>query len=316
MSAGHAALGPGAEFDRIRAIWRRLGTRAAPSGDDCGFIEVGGQQLAISTDMAVEGVHFQTGWLTPGELGWRIAAAALSDLAAVAAAPLGLMASIGTPSERSAAELAALMEGFAFAGEAVGASVRGGDIVRSDRLVVDAVVFGTVERPLLRSGAIPGDGLWVTGALGAPAAAVRAWLAGREPSVDARDRFARPRPRVAEAGWLKEAGATALIDLSDGLLPDAGHLAAASEVACRIDAERVPVHVGADGRDDALAGGEEYELLCALPATFDAERARVFAERFGLALTRVGVVEAGSGVRLVDGGRPAAEPTGYVHFEE
>ncbi|KPK05212.1 MAG: hypothetical protein AMS20_07105 [Gemmatimonas sp. SG8_28] len=316
MSDTHTPLGGGAEFDRIRTIWRRLGARAAPSGDDCSFIDVGGQQLAVSTDMAVERVHFHGHWLEPEELGWRIAAAALSDLAAVGATPLGLMASIGAPGERSADELAALMEGVASAGASVGASVRGGDLVRSDRLVVDVVVFGTVDRPLLRSGATPGDGLWVTGALGAPAAAVRAWLAGRQPAEAARDRFARPSPRVAEAQWLGDAGATALIDLSDGLVPDAGHLAAASRVACRIDAERVPVHRGAEGRDDALGGGEEYELVCAMPAAFDADRARPFVERFGVALTRVGIVEAGEGVHLFDRGRPLALPTGYLHFEE
>jgi thiamine-monophosphate kinase len=316
VSDAHTPLGPGAEFDRIRTIWQRLGARAAPSGDDCSFIDVGGHQLAVSTDMAVERVHFHGHWLEPEELGWHIAAAALSDLAAVAGAPLGLMASIGAPGDRSADELAALMEGVASAGASVGATVRGGDLVRSDRLVVDLVVFGTVDRPLLRSGAAPGDGLWVTGALGAPAAAVRSWLAGRQPSEAARDRFARPVPRVAEAKWLSDAGATALIDLSDGLVPDAGHLAAASRVACRIDAEWVPVHRGAGGRDDALAGGEEYELLCAMPAGFDSDGARPFAERFGAALTQVGIVEAGEGVRLLDRGHSLALPTGYLHFEE
>jgi thiamine-monophosphate kinase len=123
-------------------------------------------------------------------------------------------------------------------------------------------------------------------------------------------------PRVVEARWLQEAGAAALIDLSDGLLPDAGHLAAASAVACRIEAERVPIHAGADGRDDALVGGEEYELLCALPAAFDESGAAAFRERFGIALTRVGLVEAGSGVRVFDGERPVPPPRGYLHFED
>ncbi len=316
MSDRHTALGDGAEFDRIRAIWQRLGERASPTGDDCSFVTIDGRQLALSTDMAVEGVHFHAHWLAPEELGWRIAAAALSDLAAVAALPAGLLASIGAPPTWSGDDLARLMDGVAAACDPVGATVRGGDLVRSERLVVDAVVFGEVDRPVLRLGAAPGDRLWVTGALGAPAAAVRAWLDGREPSRDARERFAGPVPRVAEARWLAEAGATALIDLSDGLLPDAGHLAAASTVACRIEAERVPVHAGAGDRDDALVGGEEYELLCALPATFDEGRATVFYERFGVALTRVGLVDPGLGVVLVEGGRPVPPPRGYLHFED
>ena len=310
----HTALGEGAEFDRIRAIWNRLGERATPSGDDCALIPCGDALLAISTDMAVEGTHFRAGWLTPRELGWRIAAAALSDLAAVAATPTGAMASLGVPEVAPDDLVTDVMDGIGAAVHSVGAAVVGGDLVRADLLVVDMAVFGTVREPVLRSGARSGDGLWVTGALGGPEAAIRAWEAGSTPSDAARERFARPEPRVLPAIRLREAGATAMIDLSDGLLADAGHLAAASGVACRIEAERVPVHAGADGLQDALAGGEEYELLAALPAAFSEREAAILAREFGVPVTRVGSVEAGVGVVLVESGRSVALPRGFRHF--
>ena len=310
----HTRLGPGAEFDRIRGIWERLGARAAPAGDDCAFVPLGDQVLAISTDLAVEGTHFRAGWLTPRELGWRIAAAALSDLAAVAASPVGAMASIGVPEVAPDSLLTELMDGIGDAVRSVGAEVIGGDLVRAELLVVDMAVFGTVGEPVRRSGARPGDTLWVTGRLGAPAAAIRAWEAGREPGQDARERFAHPVPRVEPALRLREAGATAMIDLSDGLLADAAHLAAASGLACRIEAERVPVHSGAEEPRDALVGGEEYELLTALPPTFSERDASALAGRWGVSLTRVGVVEEGAGVVLVEGGRSVELPRGFRHF--
>jgi thiamine-monophosphate kinase len=157
--------------------------------------------------------------------------------------------------------------------------------------------------------------LWVTGALGAVAAAVRAWEDGREPDRQARERFARPAPRVSEARWLAERGATALIDVSDGLLGDVGHLAAASQVRCVIESERVPVHVAADRPDDAVVGGEEYELVVSLPSTFGRDEASQFSQRFGLPFTRVGSVEEGAGVILLEQGRPVELPAGFLQFD-
>ncbi len=310
----HSRLGPGAEFDRIRAVWERLGPRAAPAGDDCAIVRVGTEQLAVSTDLAVEGTHFELGWLGHGELGWRIAAAALSDLAAVAAHPAGVLASVGAPPSWDEGFVAELMDGIGEAAQGVGATVWGGDLVRSERLVVDMTVVGTVARPVRRSGAAPGDMLWVTGALGGPLAALGAWKAGREPNPLARARFAHPVPRVAEGQWLEAAGARAMIDLSDGLLADASHVAAASGVACRIDRETVPVHAAANSVDDAIVGGEEYELLVALPDTFARTDAAEFVERFAVPFTRIGVVVPGQGVHLYAAGSPVDPPQGFVHF--
>jgi len=304
-------LGSGPEFDKIRAIWRVLGDRAAGGGDDCAIVRVGTEQLAISTDLALEGVHFVAEWLEPAEIGWRAAAAALSDLAAVAAEPAGVLVSLGVPAERPDEFVAALMGGVGEVAAWVGAVVWGGDLVRSERLVVDVAVVGRVATPVLRAGASAGDRLWVTGRLGAPLAAVSAWRKGGEPAAALRARFARPEPRTREALWLVERGAKAMIDLSDGLVADAGHLAAASGVRCLIEAGRVPVHPGTEA-DMALVSGEEFELLLALPAA--AEPGREFEQTFDLPLTPIGRAESGAGVSLWREGREVDLPVGFRHF--
>jgi thiamine-monophosphate kinase len=314
MRGGHTPLGPGGEFDRIRGIWRRLGERAAPAGDDCALVRLGDEQFAVGTDLSMEGVHFRAGWLRPHEIGWRAAAASLSDLAAMAAEPLGVLVSLAVSGEWPEEFVSDLMEGVGEAAAAAGAAVWGGDLIRGDRLAIDVVVVGRAPRPVRRAGARPGDGLWVTGALGGPQAALEAWERRAEPDAEARERFTRPVPRIREALWLRDRGARAMLDVSDGLLADAGHLAAASGVRCTIEAERAPVHRAADRPDQALVGGEEYELLVAMPPEGEAQLAAAFDAAFGEPLTRVGRVEQGDGVRLLRAGTPAEPPAGFEHF--
>ncbi|HXV86669.1 MAG TPA: thiamine-phosphate kinase [Gemmatimonadales bacterium] len=311
----HVALGPGGEFDRIRAIWDRLGDRATGGGDDCAVVEVGGERLAWSVDLSVEGTHFRQGWMSLDEIGWRVASAALSDLAAVAATPLGVMASVGLPAEWPEQHLTDLMEGVGAAAAAVGAVVMGGDLVRATQLAVDVSVIGRLtQAPVRRSGARPGDDLWVTGRLGGPFAALAAWNAGVEPDRAARERFVHPVPRIQEAAWLREHGARAMIDLSDGLVADAGHLASASGVGWTIEVDSVPLHPAAEAAEMALAGGEEYELLAAVPPGLGVTQAREFAERFGIPLTRVGHADQPSAVRLIRDGKRVWAPDLYQHF--
>jgi thiamine-monophosphate kinase len=314
----HTPLGPGAEFDRIRLALARLGPQAVGVGDDCAFVPVGGEHLALSCDVSLEGTHFRAGWLAPDELGWRAAAAALSDLAAVAASPLGVLAGVALPLEWPEEQFAELMRGLGEAAAAVGAVVWGGDLVRGERLAVDVFAVGRLSgEPLRRRGARPGDGLWVTGRLGGPRAAVAAWVGGAEPEETARARFARPEPRIAEARWLKERGARALIDVSDGVLPDAGHLAAASGVQWTVELEALPLHPAIEGALEAVVSGEEYELLAALPPDFGSEQAQEFEALFGLPLTRVGWADPAGPeplVRLVRGGVPVEAPPAFAHF--
>ena len=313
MRTDHTAMGPGAEFDMIRNIWRRIGEGAAAAGDDCAFFEVDGARLAISSDLSIEGTHFQAGWMGLHEIGWRAATAGLSDLAAVAATPLGITVSVGVPTERPDGDVVEVMEGVAGATREAGAVIWGGDIVRCDRMVLDVTVVGRLEKdPVLRSGARVGDGLFVTGRLGGPAAALAAGDELSEPDALARARFVRPRARIAEAQWLRDRGVHAMIDVSDGLLADAGHLAAASEVACVLDLNAVPVHPAAVGPEQALTSGEEYELLVAL--TEDDSVAGDFSGRFGLSLTRVGRVEAGCEASVERDGVVVSNLSSCEHF--
>jgi thiamine-monophosphate kinase len=172
----------------------------------------------------------------------------------------------------------------------------GGNVTRATELSLTITVLGTSGHPLRRSGARAGDALYVTGALGGPGAALDALLRGTTPRDIDRTRFAAPQPRIAESRWLAELGAHAAIDISDGLVADAGHLAAASDVHVVLDLGSVPC-VDGIAPERAASSGEEYELLVAFPADARPD-VRAFAARFGLPLTAVGHVTTGRGVTL------------------
>jgi thiamine-monophosphate kinase len=319
---GVTALGPGREFDRIRQIARALGRRAVELGNDCALIPAGAGTLALSTDTSVEGVHFRLDWLTLAEVGWRAAAAALSDLAAAGVEPAGLLAAAVVPPSAGDEDLVALMGGVGAAGASVGASVVGGDLSSGPLWMVTITVLGRGAAPLTRVGARPGDRVWVTGRLGAARAALEAWRRGAAPSAEARIAFAHPQPRIAGGRWLAEHGAHAMMDLSDGLAGDAPHLAAASEVSLELELESLPVAQAAieeAGRlqvpvqQFAAEGGEDYELLAALPFEFGPSQALDFERACGIALTRIGSVEPGNGVRVRLAGQPLTL-RGYDHF--
>jgi thiamine-monophosphate kinase len=322
-------LGPGREFDLIRGFFERTGVAASPQvrvgpGDDCAVVV--GDGIALSCDLSVEGVHFRREWLTEREIGYRAAAAALSDLAAVAARPIGVLVALAVPETDAGEPITRVMEGVSAAATRVGAAVLGGDLTRSPApLVLDLTVVGETAAPVLRSGARPGDSLWVTGELGGAAAAVAAWLAGVEPEPEARRRFAAPEPRTREARWLAEHGLPhALIDLSDGLAGDAAHIAAASRVAVVVAGDAVPIHPAlrrlASTPEEALrlalGGGEDYELCFTAGAGQVEARVAAFHREFGLRLTRVGYVEPGEGVFLEHGslGRQPLRVAGFQHF--
>ncbi len=291
------------EFDRLREIFTRLGTRARDLGDDCALIPLGGTTLAVSIDCSLEGIHFRTDWLTFEEIGWRSAAAALSDLAAEGAEPVGVLVSLGMPGGGDHG--AEIMNGVADAAQSVGAKVLGGDLARSEQYVVDVCVLGTAERPVRRAGAQAGDGVWVTGRLGGAALALAAYQSGTRPGGALGRRYSRPEPHIAAGRWLAEHGATAMIDISDGLAADAGHLAAASAVGLEIALERLPCWEGVAPLA-AAASGEEFELLVTLPGSFTAKP--------DFELTRIGECVRGGGVRLLEGNTPVALPAGYDHF--
>jgi thiamine-monophosphate kinase len=311
----HLWLGGGAEADRIRGIYARLGSAAYGLGDDCALLRADKATIALSIDLSIEGVHFRREWLSLPEIGYRAAVAALSDLAAEGARAAGLLVSLALPADRPAGEAAEVMGGVGEASAFAGAKVLGGDLSRAPQLIVDVCAVGTAPRPVRRIGAEPGDGVWVTGRIGGSALALRDHLAGRRPAAEVAERFARPEPRLAGGQWLASQGAHAMIDVSDGLSTDAGHLAAASGVAVEIALERIPCWGGVPPLL-AVTSGEEYELLVALPPAFGETQARAFAGLVGLPLTRIGACTPGAGVRFTDRGVPVNPSAGYDHFAD
>jgi thiamine-monophosphate kinase len=304
-------MGPGGEFDVIRELVQRWGARAAGVGDDAALLSVpAGHQLVASTDVSVDGVHFRRDWLTPREIGYRATAAALSDLAAMAATPLGVLIAFAMPAGFLPL-IAEIADGVGDAVDAARTHVVGGDLSVAGELSIGVTVLGTCDRALTRAGARPGDNLYVTGALGGPLAALQAWRAGQQPGAEARARFARPVPRIAAGRWLLEHGATAGLDISDGLLGDAAHLAAASGVRIEVELDRLPVVAGSTPTA-AAESGEEYELLVTgPPALADGD----FATRCGIPLTRIGTVQAGAAeVTALLNGERVAPAAGYSHF--
>ena len=314
------ALGTGDEFDLIRELRERWGTIAAGIGDDAAVLSMPrGDSLVASVDTSIADQHFRDGWLTPREIGYRAVAAALSDLAAMAAKPLALLVALAIP-DGSRGDVLELGDGIGDAARLAGARIAGGNLSAAGELSITTTVLGSAYGVLSRGGARDGDRLFVTGKLGGPATAIRALERGGpdakiEPEI--RARFARPVPRIAEARWLADRGVTAAIDISDGLVADAGQLAAASRLHIELDAERVPRMDGAD-LDAALTGGEEYELLVTAPASALVD-AGEFAKRFGVPLTEIGRLSrptgvAGSGGGVDVRGARVAGRAGYDHF--
>ena len=238
--------------------------------------------LVVTQDALVEGVHFRLDWLSWRDLGWRAAAVNLSDLAASGAAPEALLVTLVAPAATRTEDVVELYEGLAEAG----VPVVGGDTTQGPVLVVSVTAVGSSARVPGRAGALPGDALVVTGPLGAAGAAFR------------ERRYVRPPLRLAEGRSLA-AHAHALMDISDGLGVDAGHIARRSGVRCVLELDRVPLAAGAT--PDDLAFGEDYELLAAV------------AEPGELAV--IGRVEAGEGVLVLRDGEPV-DLAGWQHFLE
>ncbi len=306
----NAALGPGREFDIIRSLLDRWGPHVRDIGDDAAVLPIPrGDALVASIDATVENRHFRREWLSPREIGYRAVAAALSDLAAMASHPAGVLLGLAVP-ESWEEDLLELADGIGEAVELVRAPILGGNMTAAGELSITTTVLGSAHGVLRRDALWAEDHLYVTGTLGGPGAAVRAWLAGKQPAAEHRERFVHPVPRIREALWLADRGATAAIDVSDGLSADAAHLAAASQVRIVLDLDAVPRVHGVTAVEMA-ASGEEYELLVAAPHELDAD---AFRAAFGLPLTHVGRVVDGTGVELESGGERVANVGGHDHF--
>ena len=305
-------------------------------GDDAAVLEPGTGESVLTTDMLIEGIHFERDAISPRDLGIKAIAVNVSDVAAMAASPRYALASIGLTPDLQAAWVIELYAGMRQACDEYALALVGGDTNRSGAIVVSVTVVGEVApgRAVTRSGAQAGDVLVVTGSLGAAAGGlVLSRLSGpaatralSEPwARELLEALSRPVARVGEAQTLAQAGATSMIDLSDGLAKDLSRLCAESGVGATVALADVPVAeplrlgaatLGVDPLELAIGGGEDYELLATLDLT-DVERARQeLDERFGVPLTEVGVIVEGAGPVAVhtDGRTSPLEPRGWDHF--
>jgi thiamine-monophosphate kinase len=318
------------EFELLTRIRKRLpapGHRVlVGSGDDAAVTAPTGA-TATSVDALVDGIHFWRGQSSLAQIGRKALAVALSDLAAMGAETGEAYVALGVPPDLDEDDCMELLDGIVDLCAATGSTLAGGDVTRAPVLMLAVTVVGHAASPeelVTRAGARPGDELVLTGEIGGAAAGL---LALERPEARAavsasvakglEARQLEPQARIDAGRALAEAGANAMIDLSDGLGGDAKHLAEASGVQLQIDAGALPVAPGvadlavAAGKEPlplAISGGEDYELLAALPP------GRLQAARLaigGTALTRIGQVVAGSGVEIKLPGGELLKPTGF-----
>lgn len=324
----------GGEGTLIARIAQRVGHMPLPEavhllhgiGDDTAVLQVGEQTLLWTADMLLEEVHFRLDWTDAASLGWKSLAVNLSDIAAMGGTPVGALLSIALPPERTGAWLDAFVDGFAVCARTYGAALLGGDTNRAEQVVIDVSVFGALSgQPVLRSGAQAGDRLLVSGALGGSRAGLHALMAGKTAGIDLAPHV-RPIPRLQVGELARVLGASAMMDLSDGLAADLPKLLRASGVGAVVHAGRIPVHSAAvqwaqrQGIDPvafAIAGGEDYELLIAAPpSTAQQLLVRVPAET-GVPLTQIGEVLKAPELWLAreDGTRESFAVAGWDHFQ-
>ena len=329
------------EEDLVAAI-RRILSGEPPEvllgpGDDAAVVELGIHVGILTADMLVEGVHFERDSIAPRDLGYKAVAVNVSDIAAMGGSPRYGLVSLGLPLDLGTHWVVELYGGLREAAAEYAMTLVGGDTSRAGQIVVSIALTGQVarSRAVTRSGARPGDRIVVTGALGAAAGGLRL---AQAPSHDVsrilaspwgRELLAahvRPTARVGEGQSIAQAGATAMIDVSDGLTSDLGRVCRESGVAAAVTLASVPVADGleelgramdgVDPLDLALNGGEDYELLATLPSEAVGPAAQKLEARFGTALTEIGEIRPGEGLVAIeaDGSERTLMPRGWDHF--
>jgi thiamine-monophosphate kinase len=290
------------ESDVIRRILARAPTAgpAVGPGDDAAVLD----GLAVTTDTMVEGVHWDEK-LTAEDVGWKLVAVNVSDLAAMAAEPAWAVLALSLPDPPDPAWVEGFARGLGDAARRWGVTLAGGDTTRSPGPVVASLTLaGPVGRPVLRSGGRPGDTLWVTGELGL---AAEGFLSDR-PSLSARVRLRRPEPRLA-VGRALAGVATAMMDLSDGLATDLPRLCAASGAGAAVRSAEVP---GVATLAWRLAWGDDYELLFTTP-TDAADAVASISAMHGVPIAAIGSLGADPGRILLDGAPEWPAPA-FAHF--
>jgi len=327
--------------DELVATLRRLFSGEQPGvrlgiGDDAAVVDTRDGQAVLTADILVEGVHFDRSLISPRDLGAKAVTVNVSDVAAMAASPRFALVSVVVPPDADAAWVVELEGGVRSACDEYALAMVGGDLSGGPVAVVSVAVIGEVApgRFVTRGGARPGDRVVVTGSLGASAgglalARASATAARRALGSDwgrsLVEAHVRPVARVGEGQTLGGAGATAMMDVSDGLAIDLSRLCAASGLGARVRLADVPVAaglvelqdvLGVDPLELALGGGEDYELLATLPPASVEEAAAALDERFGVRLSEIGEVTAEPGLIAVDadGRDRPLEPKGWDHL--
>ncbi|MER5425670.1 thiamine-phosphate kinase [Streptosporangium roseum] len=305
------------EFGVVARITGRLpqgGAVLLGPGDDAAVVSAPDGRVVVTTDLLIEGRHFRRDWSSGYDIGRKAAAQNLSDVVAMGADPTGIVVGLGLPPEAAAGWLDDLTDGFRDECDLVGASVVGGDITRCDLVVVGVTALGDLggREPVTRSGARPGDVVAVTGRLGHAAAGLALLHGGRAEPAELIDAHRRPEPPYARGPEAAALGATSMLDVSDGLFQDLGHVAEASRAGIVLDPESFAVHplleeaarlLGADPLEWMLTGGEDHALAATFPE----------GVRLPPAWTVVGRVTGGEGVQVT--GRPMGRG-GWDHFQK
>ncbi|MDT8420876.1 MAG: thiamine-phosphate kinase [Desulfuromonadales bacterium] len=325
---GLAELGEFGLIERIQqqaepAPFLRLGI-----GDDCSIQAVAADdELLTSTDLLLEGVHFNLQWTDFESLGCKSAAVNISDIAAMGGVPRSLYLGLAVPDALSVEQLDRFVAGFVAVAQAHGAVLAGGDTCRSSGpLVISVTAEGTAPRgqAVCRSGAGAGDLVFVSGTLGDSALALRLLQQGEQPSAPLAGRHHRPQARVSLGRRLAETGlATAMIDVSDGLVADLGHILKASGHGAVLQLQEIPLSPGfsevlahrPEWIELALTGGEDYELLFTVAAERADDIAQLAAE-LDLPLTRIGTLQGITGLQILqrDGRHYHFRRSGFDHF--
>lgn len=302
-------IGEMGEFALIERLVTRLpqgaGVVLGP-GDDAAVIAAPDGRVVATSDLLVEGRHFRRDWSGPYDVGRKAAAQNLADVAAMGARPTALLLGLAAPPDTPLEWALRLADGLREECALAGASVVGGDVVRAPQITLAITALGDLggEPPLTRSGARPGDVVAVRGRLGYASAGLALLSAGRAGPAELLEAHRRPRPPYEAGPQARELGATSLIDVSDGLVQDLGHLATAAGVRIEVDSAALPVpaELGPDGLHHVLTGGDDHAFAgtfppdVSLPPTW----------------TVIGRVGAGPAGVLVDG-RPL-RAAGWDHF--
>ncbi len=313
-AGGEPTVGEVGEFGLIELIRKGIGTSRnvlIGPGDDAAHLATSDGNVLVSTDLLVENRHFRRDWSSPYEIGRKAAACNLSDINAMGGVATGLTIGFGAPAELPVSWAVEMVRGFEEECSKVGAHIIGGDVTASDLIILAVTALGDAVRPVRRDGALPGDVVAFAGQLGLAGAGFAALSRGFRSPRAAVEAHRIPSPPYAAGPQAANAGATAMTDVSDGLLADLGHIAESSGVAIDVTSSAftlpepvvtVGEALGADGMVFMLTGGDDYALV----ATFSSETT------LPKGWTHIGLVSDGSGV-TVDG-KPHEGPSGHQHW--